>query len=130
MRFLYLVLLGLATSCSDGGTVIGTAVGLRFDGTIPNVAANAQLPAFSVSVIDPIGAVVTSATTQITILGTQNSSAITVNGTLTRAAVNGVATFTGLSIAQAGAGYQLIASGPGLAATSSNTFAVTTSASP
>ena len=50
---------------------------------------------------------------------------ITVSGTLTRAAVNGVATFSGLSIATAGSNYQLVASGPGLAAASSNTFMVT-----
>lgn len=111
--------------CSDGGTVVGTATGLKFDVTLSNVAAGATIPAFTVSVVDPIGTVVTSATTSITILGTQNSNAITVNGTLTRAAVNGVATFTGLSIATAGGGYQFVASGPGLSAASSNTFTVT-----
>ena len=111
--------------CSDGGTVVGTATGLRFETNITNVAANAPLPTIVVSIVDPIGTVVTSATTQVTLLGTQSGSAVTVSGTLTRAAVNGVATFTGLSIAQAGSNYQLVASGAGLAAASSNTFTVT-----
>jgi hypothetical protein len=124
MRIPAILLLGLALGCSDKATVVGTATGLKFDANIPNIAAGATIPTFTVSVVDPIGTVVTSATTSITILGTQNSTAITVNGTLTRAAVNGVATFTGLSIANAGSGYQLVASGPGLAAASSNTFTV------
>ena len=121
---LLLCALVASLGCSEKSTIIGTAVGVKFDATIPNVAAGATIPSFTVSVVDPIGTVVTSATTQITILGTQNTNAITVSGTLTRAAVNGVATFTGLSIANAGAGYQLIASGPGLQAASSNTFTV------
>ena len=112
-------------SCGSDKSIVGTAVGLRFETTIPSVAANAQLPAIAVSVVDPVGTVITSASHQITLLGTQNGSAITLSGTLTRAAVNGVATFTGLSIAQAGAGYTLVASGPGLAASSSNNFTVT-----
>jgi hypothetical protein len=125
MRLPAILLLALVAGCSDGGTVVGTAVGLRFETTIPNVAANAALPSISVSVVDPIGTVVTSSTIQVTILGTQNGTAITMAGTLTRAAVNGVATFTGLSIATAGANYQLIASGAGVAASSSNAFTVT-----
>ena len=119
------MILAFAAGCGDGGTVVGTAVGLRFETNIPTVAANAALPTITVSVIDPIGTVVTSSNIQVTILGTQSGSATTVAGTLTRAAVNGVATFTGLSIATAGANYQLVASGTGVAAASSNTFTVT-----
>ena len=121
-----LLALALATaSCGSEKSIVGTAVGLRFETTIPSVAANAQLPAISVSVVDPVGTVITSASHQITLLGTQGGTTIAVSGTLTRGAVNGVATFTGLSFAQAGANYTLIASGPGLAAASSNNFTVT-----
>ena len=119
--------LALATSsCIDQEPVANIAVGLRFDAVISNVAANATLPSISVSVINAVGGVVSTDARQITILGVQNgSTAITVSGTLQRAAVNGVATFTGLSIAQAGTAYSLIASGSGLASASSNTFTVT-----
>ena len=125
VRSAVLAVLVLAAACGNDSTVIGTAVGLRFETTIPSVAANAALPTITVSVIDPIGTVVTSATTQITLLGTQSGTTVTVAGTLSRPAVNGVATFTGLSVAQAGSNYQLVASGAGLAAASSNTFTVT-----
>src|SRR5688572_2703950 len=103
-----LALIVLLAGCGNDATVVGTATGLRFETNIPTVAANAALPTITVSIIDPIGTVVTSATTQITILGTQNGNAITMSGTLSRAAVNGVATFTGLSIATAGSNYQLV----------------------
>src|SRR5687767_1612475 len=125
MRFAKLLLLAALVGCSERATLIGHPVGLKFDAVIPNVAAGAAIPTFTVSVVDPIGSVATGATNQITIIGTQNNAAINVSGTLTRAAVNGVATFSGLTIANAGSGYQLIASADLLTAASSNTFTVT-----
>jgi len=57
-----------------------------------------------------------------------NPSSGTLSGTLTQTVVNGVATFSNLSINQPGNGYTLVASGPGLAAVTSNGFAITSAA--
>ena len=55
----------------------------------------------------------------------------TLSGTLTVTAVNGVATFTGLSISQPGTGYKLIVASPGINSGSTQTFNVTgTTSSP
>ncbi|MFN0071279.1 MAG: hypothetical protein ACKVVP_07290, partial [Chloroflexota bacterium] len=52
----------------------------------------------------------------------------TLNGTATTNAINGVATFSGLSIDKAGTGYVLTASAPGVTAIPSTPFAVTSAA--
>ncbi len=58
----------------------------------------------------------------ITISIGTNPGGGTLGGTLSATAVNGVATFSNLSINQAGNGYTLVASGTGLVSATSNTF--------
>ena len=70
---------------------------------------NSISPAVAVSVEDSQGNVVTSATNSITVAIGNNPSSGTLGGTLTVAAVNGVATFSNLSINIAGTGYTLTA---------------------
>ena len=54
-----------------------------------------------------------------------NPGGATLNGTASVNAVDGVATFTGLSLNQAGSGYTLVAASAGLPGATSNTFDVT-----
>ena len=67
-------------------------------------------PAVTVLVEDSLGNVVASGTSSVTIAIGNNPSGGRLGGTLTVAAVNGVATFNNLSINESGNGYTLIAS--------------------
>jgi hypothetical protein len=67
---------------------------------------------------------VTTATTSITVAIGHNPASGTLSGTTTVAAVNGVATFSTLSINALGTGYTLAASATGLAGTTSPPFNV------
>ena len=62
------------------------------------------------SVEDANGNLVTTDTSSVTIAIGTNPGSGTLGGTLTVAAVNGVATFSNLSINKAGTGYTLTAS--------------------
>ena len=79
-------------------------------------------PAITVLVEDSLGNVVTSDNSNVTLSLGSNPSGGTLSGTLTVAAVHGVATFNNLSINDPGGGYTLIArdtiSGSALTATS------------
>ena len=76
-----------------------------------NVAAGAIIsPAVQVSVEDANGNVVTTDNSNVTVAIGTNPGGGTLGGTLTVAAVNGVATFSDLSINKAGTGYTLTAS--------------------
>jgi alpha-tubulin suppressor-like RCC1 family protein len=91
------------------------------------VAGAAMSPAVQVAVQDARGNTVAIATDSITLTittGTGTAGA-TLGGTLTRAAVNGVATFAGLTLDKAGTGYTFTASAAGLTAATSSAFAVT-----
>ncbi|HEU4994843.1 MAG TPA: hypothetical protein VFT29_08485 [Gemmatimonadaceae bacterium] len=90
------------------------------------LAGNVVAPAVQVSVQDAQGSTVASATNSITIAitsGTGTSGAV-LGGTLTRAAVNGVATFNNLTIDKPGTGYTLTVTSTGLTSASSSAFAV------
>jgi hypothetical protein len=82
-------------------------------------------PAVQVSVEDAFGNVVTGNTSNVTVAIGTNPSGGTLNGTLTVAAVNGVATFSNLSIDQTGTGYTLTASDGALTGATSNPFNIT-----
>jgi autotransporter-associated beta strand protein len=73
--------------------------------------ANATItPAVTVLIEDGTGSVVTSDTSNVTIAIGNNPSGGALNGTLTVAAVKGIATFSNLSIDTSGNGYTLVAS--------------------
>ncbi len=91
---------------------------------IGGVALQPILPPVTVAVQDADGNTVETATNTVTLsLGTTAAGAHLL-GTLTVAAINGVATFSGLSIDKPGAGYTLVASSEGLAGATSTGFDV------
>ncbi len=90
-----------------------------------SVAAGAAIaPSIQVAVQDATGATVTSSTASVTLVLEPTASGATLGGTRTVAAVNGVATFAGLSVTKAGTGYSLRATAANLADGTSTAFAV------
>ncbi len=82
-------------------------------------------PAVQAEIQDQYGNGVTGATDDVTVdIGT-NPAGGTLSGTTTVAAVNGVATFPGLSIDNVGVGYTLTAAAQGLTGATSNSFNIT-----
>jgi hypothetical protein len=96
-------------------------------GTQPsNTAAGVTIsPPVTVSVAFPNGKTDTSSTASVTIAIGTNPAAGTLSGTLTVAAVAGVATFSNLSINNPGTGYTLVATSSGLTSATSNPFNIT-----
>ena len=91
-----------------------------------SAAAGASItPAIIVDVENAAGQIVTADNSSVTISIGSNPSNGLLLGTRTVAAVNGVATFTGLSIDTAGKGYTLVASDGGLATATSAAFNIT-----
>jgi autotransporter-associated beta strand protein len=82
-------------------------------------------PSITVDVEDALGNVVTSDNSDVTLSVGNNPSGGSLQGTLTVAAVNGVATFSGLDIDTLGNGYTLIASDGGLSSATSAAFNIT-----
>ena len=120
----------------DGGTTnfhlafnpggVGTASKLAFTTQPTNVAAGSSItPAVQVTVQDSSGNTVTTATNSVTLAIGTNPGSGTLSGTTTVAAVNGVATFSNLSINKVGTGYTLNATSAGLASATSSAFNVT-----
>ena len=87
-----------------------------------------MLPAVTVQVLDAYGNLVPTATNQITLALAANPGGSTLGGTLTVAAVNGVATFNTLTLNKVGTGYTLNATATGLAGTTSIAFNITPAA--
>src|SRR2546427_16367 len=93
----------------------------------PTNAAGAQLitPPVQIAVQDASGNTVTAATDAVTVALGANPGAGTLSGTLTVAAIHGIATFSNLRIDRPGSGYTLAASAGGLSGATSVPFAVT-----
>jgi Tol biopolymer transport system component len=87
-------------------------------------------PAIQVELRDMHGALCASATNSITIALGANPGGSTLSGTLTQAAVGGVATFANLSLNNNGAGYTLTASSAGTAAATSRPFDIAPNPAP
>src|SRR5213078_2881807 len=87
------------------------------------VAGAAITPAVEITAQDGNGNTATGFTGNITVAIGTNPSSGALSGTLTHAAVAGVATFSGLSIDKAGTGYTLTATGAG--STTSTAFNIT-----
>ncbi len=112
-------------SGSTSGPVQPTAAKLVFTVQPSTAAAGGVItPAVQVAVQDAQGNTVTTATTSITVAIGTNPASGTLTGTTTVAAVNGVATFSTLSLNPAGTGYTLTASATGLTGATSSAFAV------
>jgi hypothetical protein len=95
-----------------------------FSGQPSDVLVGATIPAVRVSIVDSVGNVVTSARTSITLAISPSDAGVALQGTVTVAAVNGVATFPDLSINKVGPLHGLKATAPGLASVGSAFFAV------
>lgn len=105
---------------------VGPPAKLVFSGPPSNVAVGASItPAVAVTIQDASGNTVTTATNQVTIAITTGTGTGTLGGTLTVTPVNGVATFSNLTISAAGTGYTLTATSTGLTSAISNAFNVT-----
>ncbi len=95
-----------------------------------SVGAGAAInPAVTVAVQDASGNTVTSASNSVTIAIATNPASGTLSGTTSVPAVNGIATFSSLTINNAGTGYALSAASSGLTGTTSSTFNVMAQAS-
>ena len=81
-------------------------------------------PPVQVTITDPNGQPITTATNPVTLTLGAGSDGGTLAGTLTQPAVNGVATFSDLAISSAG-NYTLQASATGLTSATSNPFTIT-----
>lgn len=91
-------------------------------------ATEAITPAVRVEVRDQFDNLLTGATTSVTAAIASNPGGGSLSGTTTRAAVAGVATFSGLSIDKVGTGYTLGATASGLNGDTSSTFNITVGA--
>src|SRR5205823_8653445 len=101
----------------------GTATQLVFSVQPSTTTAGAAItPAVEVTAQDASGNTATGFTGNLTVAIGTNPSSGTLTGTLTHAAVGGVATFSGLSIDKAGTGYTLTATGA--ATTTSSAFTI------
>ncbi|MEZ0230312.1 MAG: hypothetical protein ACAI25_16945, partial [Planctomycetota bacterium] len=87
-----------------------------------STTAGTTLSSFQVGLVDQFGNIVTTATNPITVGMGNNPTGSALNGTLTVAPTNGVATFSTLSINGAGANYTLVATSTGPAASASAPF--------
>jgi len=85
---------------------------------------NVISPPVQVAIQDANGQIVSSRTDAITLQIGANPGNATLGGTATKNAVNGVATFSDLTMNQAGENYTLVASSPQLPSTNSAAFTV------
>ena len=115
---------GLTSATSNGFTVTArpaTRVAFVQQPTI-DTAGKSITPAITVELQDASGARVTTSGVAITIAIGNNAGGSTLGGTVTQNTVNGVATFSNLTLNKTGTGYTLAASSPGLTSATSSAF--------
>lgn len=116
---------GLAGTASAPFTIIpGAANRLAFTVQPDSTIAGSPISEFEVTVRDSLGNPVKSFTGDITVTIETNAGGGTLSGTHTVAAVEGVATFSDLSIDKAGSGYRLEATATGLLSVRSRAFSI------
>jgi len=132
---------GIVLGISEGGPVTITATSEGKSGTAlvsvtprpatrldflqqPGSATAGQpiTPPVRVAIQNDQGATVPAAANSVSISLSTNPAGATLSGTTTVAAVNGIATFSNLSLDRAAAGYTLMAASAGLAPATSSTF--------
>jgi hypothetical protein len=107
-----------------GGSTVATALAFGQQPTDTQTASPIT-PALTVQVVDQFGALFPSSTASITLAIGANPAGGTLTGTVTQAAVSGIATFANLAINNVGGGYTLVATSTGLTSATSNAFAIT-----
>ncbi len=118
-----LLLVATAAIACESSTEPGTATKLSFT-VQPNDATAGEGIAPAVAIQDASGNTVTSATGAVTVALGANPGGGTLSGTTTVNPVNGMATFSGLSINKAGSGYTLVASSTSLMSATSAAFSI------
>src|SRR5213078_3219703 len=104
----------------------GTATQLAFTVQPSNTVAGAAIsPAVQVTALDPAGNPVPSFTGSVTVALGSNPGGSTLSGTTTVAAVNGVASFSPLTLDKTGTGYALTTTATGLSPATSSGFTIT-----
>jgi hypothetical protein len=118
---------GLTMPCDQNG--VASATQIVFSSEPPaTVVAGTQLPPIVVTARDALGNTATTFTGNVTLaLGTHPTGAV-LSGTVTVAAVAGVASFTNLAALTMAGGYTLVASVSGLQSVASASFTVTPAA--
>lgn len=109
----------------------GTATKLAFTQQPTTTTSGVSIsPSVKVTAQDALGNTVSSFTGNVAVAITSGTgtAGATLSGTLTLAAINGVATFSNLSIDKAGTGYTLRATAAGLTAATSAAFNINTGA--
>jgi hypothetical protein len=91
-------------------------------------SGNPIAPPVRVAVQDSLGATVTAATNTITVALGTNPGGGALSGTLTTAAVGGVASFSDLRVSRSGAGYTLTATSANVTAATSAAFTIRSTA--
>jgi alpha-tubulin suppressor-like RCC1 family protein len=115
-------------ACTGGGSPTQPAAPTKLAFVVqPSTVTSggAISPAVQVTVQNAQASTVTSSTASVTLAIVGGTGGAVLGGTLTQAAVSGVATFHDLTIDKAGSGYTLAASAPGLTGATSAPFAVT-----
>ena len=116
----------------SGGTTVtpGTPSRVVFRTQPSNTVAGVSIaPAVQVALVDQFGNTVSSApATSVTVALGTNPGGGALGGTLTATTVNGVATFSNLSLNKTGTGYTLTAAATGLAGATSSAFNITPAA--
>ncbi|EPX58830.1 hypothetical protein D187_003545 [Cystobacter fuscus DSM 2262] len=97
---------------------------LVFTGAPSSGTAGKPLGTFEVTIQDASGQTVTDASDTVTVALGEGSPSAELKGTVSVAAVNGVARFSTLVLEKAAAGYTLVASAAGLASATSSPFEV------
>src|SRR5207253_1258225 len=104
----------------------GTATQLAFIVQPSNTVAGAAInPVVQVTALDPAGNPVPGVTGSVTVALGTNPGGSTLSGTTTVAAVNGVASFSPLTLDKTGTGYALTATATGLTPATSSGFNIT-----
>lgn len=117
---------GLTNDVTSGiDIVVGPATQLAVTTQPTTTAAGDAIPDIVVQVQDIFGNLSTSSTNNIAIVIQNNPSGGTMSGSAIVTAVGGLATFTGLTIDNAGLGYSLSAFTGGLLDATSNNFDIT-----
>ena len=118
------------TATSNSFTISPAAAKrLVFTGQPSTTPAGAAItPAILVTARDSFGNTATGFAANVTLAIGSNPSGGTLSGTATQTAVTGIASFSGLTIDKAGAGYTLTAAATGLATGTSAPFTITAAA--
>lgn len=112
---------------SGGGGGGGTPVATKLSFTVQPADATlgeTVAPAVKVAIQDGSGSTMTSATDNVTVAIDPNGTGAALSGTLTKPAVNGVATFDDLKLDKTGSGYTLTATYGTLTTATSSAFSI------